>query len=170
MYRHDLAYRHENGTVEGFTGFGFTTTSAEEDCTRQMRIKCELIRGFGPNKFAQEKIIRDESAVTPEEMELIRQDWASGARYTPEGAIVRDRGPGTSGIAPKPPKRFRLCNGDPGPGGLHHGFCRKCTTPLTGVQYYQDLEHQDSAGRREGCPSPACYCLQCSHTLFGLPL
>lgn len=95
MYRVALAYRHDNREVEGFVGYGFTEESAENDCIRQMRYKRLSLGPFRP-----ENVIRDDTDLTLDELEAIRNDWASGARYNPDGSARPggNRGPGRSGL------------------------------------------------------------------------
>ena len=100
MYRMQGAYRHDNGEVEGFVGFGFSEDSAANDCINQMRIKAEAIRGSGPNTgFKRARAILSGDGLTPDELEIIRKDWASNARYNADGTIWRggNANPGTAG-------------------------------------------------------------------------
>lgn len=101
MFRVQLAYRHKNGDVEGFVGFGFTEDGAEQDCIRQMTYKCAVIRDSRPDSgYDATRIIREDTGLSNDEMENIRKDWSSGARYNPDGSIWRggNAGPGKSGL------------------------------------------------------------------------
>lgn len=81
MHRHGCAYRHANDEVEGFTGWGFYPHRAAEDCERQVRIRC---RALGA-EFEPARMIYAERDLTPDEMEQVRTDWASGRRHKPDG-------------------------------------------------------------------------------------
>jgi len=80
MFEHRIAYRHDTGEVEGFKGTGFTAEAALEDAQRQIIIKCEHY--ITPARsFNRQSVIHNDNGLTPKEMEEIRQDWHSKARY-----------------------------------------------------------------------------------------
>lgn len=81
MFTFNLAYRHNNGDVEGFAGVGFTKKTAEVDARRQLARKLEIIRPFNePLQINSDQILTKEKC-SPEEMASIRQDWLSNHRY-----------------------------------------------------------------------------------------
>jgi hypothetical protein len=95
MYTFRCAYRFGNGQVEGLTGFGFGEYSARRDCMEQIRRKLSVIPGASLDVVESRVIydqrdvipdVDDPRAVTAEEMERIRQDWACGRRYAPDGS------------------------------------------------------------------------------------
>ena len=72
MYRFHAAYEHQNGDVEGFIGYGFSPTSAEEDCIRQIRAKVN----FGTPHFERGRVIRKATKLTQEQRLTVFRDWA----------------------------------------------------------------------------------------------
>jgi hypothetical protein len=83
MYRFQLGYRHCNNEVEGFVGVGFSEESAYKDCWNQIMHKVAAI----PNTFDEKRIIDSERSLTPNELEVIRQDWLCPSRYQPTGKM-----------------------------------------------------------------------------------
>jgi len=85
MYQYLVAYRHRNGEVEGFKGFGFTAQCAKDDAYRQIRLKLEHYMSV-PESFTVRQLIETANALSLgnegiKEMEQLRQDWHSKARY-----------------------------------------------------------------------------------------
>lgn len=83
MYDHRLAYRHHDGTVEGFKGSGPTRESAKEDATVQIIKKLIIINREGrpAGTFAPDRVIVGERGLTKDELVTVRRDWASKVRY-----------------------------------------------------------------------------------------
>lgn len=72
MTRVNLAYRHTNGEVEGFSGWAFTgATLADADAVRRVREKCESA-GI---PFSPARILRSPAGLTPSEVATVRADW-----------------------------------------------------------------------------------------------
>ena len=80
MYQHTIAYRHQNGNVEGFKGFGFTPKSAEADALNQIQLKLSFYVN-PPLRLNPDGVITDDTQLTLDELEGVRQDWHSKARY-----------------------------------------------------------------------------------------
>lgn len=85
MHQYLVGYRHRNGEVEGFKGFGFTPQSAKEDAYRQIKLKLEHFMSV-PDSFNVRQLIESANALNfgdeaRKEMEQLRQDWHSKARY-----------------------------------------------------------------------------------------
>lgn len=76
MFIYRMAYRHENGEVEGFAGCGFTEEAAEKDAHRKAGVKCE---GIG-KPFSLARCINTKAGLTGEEMATVRADWEISAR------------------------------------------------------------------------------------------
>jgi hypothetical protein len=82
MYRCNLAYRHDNGDIEGFVGHALgDKAAAERDCIKQMQRKCDMIKGFGKTPFSMDRVIRSDTTLTAAEIEQVKQDWLSNHRY-----------------------------------------------------------------------------------------
>ena len=82
MFQCNLAYRHENGEIEGFVGHAlYDKAAAERDCITQMQRKCDMIRGFGKTPFSMDRVIRSDTGLTAAEIAQLRQDWMSNHRY-----------------------------------------------------------------------------------------
>ena len=74
MTRYNIAYRHENGEVEGFSGFAFMgEPEAEKDAIRHARRKCEDIG----QTFDLSRLIRSPKELTRAELETVKADWAT---------------------------------------------------------------------------------------------
>ena len=99
MYTFRCAYRHDNGEVEGFSGFGFGEYGAKKDCLEQIRRKLSAIPGASLT-VDEDGMIFSERDLTSDEMERVCRDWASGLRYGPDGSPWPggNRGPGQSGL------------------------------------------------------------------------
>jgi hypothetical protein len=81
MYCCQLAYRHRNGEVEGFRGVGFSIESSRQDCLRQIRYKVEAIDGC----YSLNRVIEHTADLSVTELAQVREDWALGMRYRPDG-------------------------------------------------------------------------------------
>ncbi len=71
MFEFNAAYRHADGMVEGFVGCGFTAASAKAKAYRAMVEKCEAIG----QAFDDGRMITSASALTKDELAIIRADW-----------------------------------------------------------------------------------------------
>ncbi len=72
MHTYRLAYRHDNGEVEGFVGNAFTdAATAERNAIRAVTEKCTAIG----KAFNHRRILRSFDGLTAVEEALIRQDW-----------------------------------------------------------------------------------------------
>lgn len=79
VYTHQLAYRHDNGEVEGFKGSDITgdKAKAKADAIQQVRRKCEAIgQPFNPSR-----LIENEKGLTDAEIRIVRNDWKVEVRY-----------------------------------------------------------------------------------------
>ena len=69
MTRVNLAYRHANGEVEGFSGWAFTgATLADADAVKRVREKCESA-GI---PFAPSRILRTPAGLSAAELATVR--------------------------------------------------------------------------------------------------
>lgn len=94
MYQYLVGYRHRNSEVEGFKGFGFSPESAKEDAYRQIKLKLEHFM-TPPDEFNRKLLIEEPHALNfgddgKKEMEQLRQDWHSKARYVKLMSDVSD--------------------------------------------------------------------------------
>ena len=72
MTRVNLAYRHANGDIEGFSGWAFTGAPlADADAVKRVREKCES----ACIPFAPSRILRSPAGLTPEDLATVRADW-----------------------------------------------------------------------------------------------
>jgi hypothetical protein len=79
------AYRHADGSVEGFVGLGFSDHLARMDCIEQVRRRLSAM--YGQQQVVDENtLIFAERDLTQDEVEQVRRDWASNRRYAPDGA------------------------------------------------------------------------------------
>lgn len=90
MYEYRLAYRHHDGEVEGFKGWGFTARAAEEHALRQIQEKVKLIdsiqfarepqHGWNRIVFDEKRVIRSlyphDRKLTRKELEQVKRDWS----------------------------------------------------------------------------------------------
>ncbi len=71
MFINQIAYRHQNGEIQGFVGTGFTVQAAERDSRRRIEAKVgSLGQAFDPGR-----IISRREQVTTDEMKMIQDDW-----------------------------------------------------------------------------------------------
>ena len=71
MIRYNIAYRHTNGEVEGFTATRFAEDRAEQACLETIRIKC---RKMG-HTFDPKRIISNTRELTKKELKTVQADW-----------------------------------------------------------------------------------------------
>jgi hypothetical protein len=78
MFTYNLAYRHDTGEVEGFTGTALTNSAnARENAIRKVIHKCrEICR----RDYHAEQVIESIDRVTREEQAEIQADWKISAR------------------------------------------------------------------------------------------
>lgn len=76
MYTYNLAYRHDTGEIEGFTGTAFVADNAKRNAIRKAVCKCEACR----RPYHPEQIIESFDGLTPEEITQVRGDWKISAR------------------------------------------------------------------------------------------
>lgn len=83
MYEHRTAYRHTDGTVEGFLGTGSTKARAKADATEQIKRKADIVAEWKQDDtaFDKDRVVSVLSSLTPTEIEGVRKDWNSGTRY-----------------------------------------------------------------------------------------
>ncbi len=75
MFIFNIAYRHENGDVEGFTGCAFTSKkAAKTHAIRLIVSKCEAIR----RRYDASRLIESSDGLTGEEIKLIQKDFKRG--------------------------------------------------------------------------------------------
>ena len=77
MFHYQLAYRHDNGEVEGFVGLGFTKANARDNAISQITTKIiDVLRVHKPETFFHpDRVIEGEASLTPAELEQVKQDW-----------------------------------------------------------------------------------------------
>jgi hypothetical protein len=71
VYVYRLAYRHQNGEVEGFVGVGFEKKTAERAAVMKALAK---VRAIG-QVFRADGVIRRDDGLSPDEVAQVRQDW-----------------------------------------------------------------------------------------------
>jgi hypothetical protein len=72
MTRVNLAYRHDSGDVEGFSGWAFTGAGvARGDAVRRVRAKCEAA-GL---TFRPDRLVESPAGLTRAEVATVRADW-----------------------------------------------------------------------------------------------
>ena len=70
-YTYKLAYRHDNGEVEGFVGTAFH----QENARRATILKIiEKVVGIG-RQFHPDQVIESVDGLTPDEIATIQNDW-----------------------------------------------------------------------------------------------
>jgi hypothetical protein len=70
-----IAYRHQNGDLEGFAGVGFKPESAQQDAYRKMQQKCFALR----QPFVEERVVSDKG-LAAEDLATIQADWEISRR------------------------------------------------------------------------------------------
>ncbi len=63
MFVHHIAYRHENGELQGFMGAGLTPSAAHQHCITHARA---AVSGLGAS-FAIARVIGDLAVLTPDQ-------------------------------------------------------------------------------------------------------
>lgn len=80
MYLYKLAYRYDNGEIEGFIGRSLVSSDgAFENAVSQICRKLEMIRDFGGSSefFDLRRVIRNRSQLrSPAEADRIKSDWS----------------------------------------------------------------------------------------------
>lgn len=76
MYTYNLAYRHANGEIEGFTGTGTNREAAEMDARRKVRTKVQAIR----ETFCPGAVFVSHDGLTQADLDLLEADWRISAR------------------------------------------------------------------------------------------
>jgi hypothetical protein len=76
MYQYNLAYRHQNGEVEGFQGIGFGEVAAERDAKDQIARKLQQI----DQPFEEHRIITSMELLTQPERKQVMEDWKNSGR------------------------------------------------------------------------------------------
>lgn len=71
MNQFNAAYRHQDGTVEGFVGSGFTSDRAKASAFRAMVEKCESVG----QPFDTDRVIMSAKELTADELAIVRADW-----------------------------------------------------------------------------------------------
>lgn len=84
MYIHRIGYRHANGEVEGFVGWGISKNIAVTDCIAQIKRKIAIISDdFGIiQPFDGDSLIYGWENLNDYETRLIKADWSTKVRYT----------------------------------------------------------------------------------------
>ena len=75
MFRFQCAYRHEDGGLRGYIGYGFASYSARDDAITQIRKECEQRKETlvltGPNcRFHENK-----KRLTDAELKSVQRQW-----------------------------------------------------------------------------------------------
>lgn len=85
MYEHRTAYRHEDGSVEGFLGQGLTKNRSIGDAIEQMKRKCDIVVAENAESecggFSKDRVVSVLSSLKPGEIAGVQRDWKSGLRY-----------------------------------------------------------------------------------------
>ena len=85
MHKFQTAYRHRDGTVEGFRGVGDTKANAQHDAWDQISKKLKIVAEWYESDdfmFNNDQLIRSfHGGLTPSEVFTIQDDWRSGVRY-----------------------------------------------------------------------------------------
>ena len=72
MIRTNLAYRHQNGDVEGFSALRFQHDASRQACTQMIKEKCEALG----EKFDPTRVINTHKGLNSVEMKTIEEHWA----------------------------------------------------------------------------------------------
>lgn len=87
MYVYRVAYRHENGDVEGFVGTGINETAAKQDAYRKIRQKITFLASIQEKSGLEcsveinpERLCVSGAGLTAEELESIKNDWKVSER------------------------------------------------------------------------------------------
>lgn len=79
MHKYMLAYKHDNGDIEGFVGLGFTKAAAREDAINDIRKKLRIIGELNGETPILDHSCIIEDAVTAAKlgasMKEIQADW-----------------------------------------------------------------------------------------------
>lgn len=81
MYRHNLAYRHLNGDLEGFSAFRFGKERARAACLQEIRTKCEALQ----QPYDPARVIKAFGQFSKAEQASVRRDWGTYDR--PHGSV-----------------------------------------------------------------------------------
>jgi hypothetical protein len=68
MYRFHAAYLHDDGSAEGFIGYGFSPDAAEQNATKQ-------VVGKLGDAFKPEQFVRAATGMTAEQLQQVLTDW-----------------------------------------------------------------------------------------------
>ena len=81
----NIAYRHQNGEVEGFRGFGLSAETAQEDAVEQIKRKLKTVEEWNQDGsiYDESRVIRSFDGLTKDERDLIQKDWKANVRYKP---------------------------------------------------------------------------------------
>ena len=71
MYRHNIAYRFNNGQIQGFTGYAFNKEKAEKDAIAKIRYKLTFL----DETFEEKNLINSFNGLDRKEIDLIKNDW-----------------------------------------------------------------------------------------------
>jgi len=85
MREERLAYRHLNGEIEGFYGYGFSADAARKSAEKSVRAKVVGI----DHLYDPSRIVVSMDSLKPGEMERIQRDWALAEGR--ERNVERDR-------------------------------------------------------------------------------
>lgn len=77
MFEWKLAYRFDNGQIEGFKGIGTNEESALNDCFRQIKKKLEIVK----ESYNGKNILNDFTGLSEQQIKDIKTDWKSNLRY-----------------------------------------------------------------------------------------
>lgn len=75
MIRYQIAYRHENGEVEGFVGYAFSNPDkARSNAIQQVRDKVLAIGGT----YYENRLIESTAGLHGKDFDTIKRDWKLG--------------------------------------------------------------------------------------------
>lgn len=76
MFRFNLAYRHGNGEVEGFSAERLTKEAARDAAVAKAREKAS----HTPHPFKESGLILSDKGLTADERKTVRADWEIESR------------------------------------------------------------------------------------------
>jgi len=84
MIRFNIAYRHANGELEGFSAFRFTADAAEQAAIAEIQAKLAIVKiAYDPSR-----LVRSFAKLTKAEKRQVKADWH----------LYDKQGPGQSGL------------------------------------------------------------------------
>lgn len=77
MYQCQGAYKYDDGTIEGFNGFGVNAKNARKEMEEKIKKRITQINKITGNKFVFNKrnYLKSLDGLTEEEKQKIQKDW-----------------------------------------------------------------------------------------------